>query len=350
MLSLEKIIQEYGKYYLKGSQNRSRLLGVPTIATETLAIPGIRHVKTDETIYQLANPMFQKVLQQFQKQFTSKGGVDFHPNAIQLRQLKVDDTITPHDIEESWLGFFAGNSSRNIEDWPIVKWLFEVYYAQQIAEEKELDAVYKGVYEAPTNNQPGNSSNVFDGLRKQLITGAADSVYPIHTISGIGALNTTEAFDMIETFSENIAAQFNNKNIVIFVAPEFERAYRKGKRNAGYYDISGDNQVTTRVDFTQHIVKGVPSMIGTTDMFATLPENIIHVTKRNSDLSNIDVQKQDRVVKILMDWWEAVGFGVNQLVWATSESVTTNANAGNSNETPAPGADSSNESETQEQQ
>lgn len=321
MLTLEKIIQEYGKFYLKGTQNRSRLLSVPTIATETLAVPGIRHIKTDETIYQMANPMFQKVLQQYQKQFTAKGGVDFHPNPIQLRQLKMDDQMFPHDIEETWMGFFAGDSSRNIEDWPIVKWLFEVYYAQQIAQDKELDAIYKGVYKAPTEGQAGDSSSVFDGFKKLLKDGAADTKYPIHTIKNIGKLNATEAFEQIENFSEGIASQFINKNIVIFVAPEFERAYRKGKRNSALYDATSDSQFGTRIDFTNHIVKGVPSMIGTTDIFATLPENIIHVTKRNSNLTNIDLQKQDRMVKVLMDWWEALGFGVNQLVWTSEETV-----------------------------
>lgn len=324
MITITDILNEYGQYYLKGTQNRSRLLGVPTVTGETLAVPGVRHIRTDETIYQLANPMFSSVLQQYQRGFTSKGGVDFHPNPIQLRQLKVDDQLYPHDIEESWLGFLAGDSSRNIEDWPIVRYLLEVYYAQQIEEDKELNAVYNGVYEAPSTGVAGAPAKVFDGFHKLIQTGAADSDYPINTISDIGTLDPDTAFDQIEAFSEGIASQFVKKNIVIFVAPEMERAYRKGKRAKGYYDIATDSQIGTRIDFTGHTVKGVASMTGSTDIWATMPENIIHLMKRNDALTNIDLQKADRLVKILMDWWEAVGFGVNKLVWASDETAAVN--------------------------
>ena len=321
MVTITDILTAFGAYYLKNGQNKSRLLGVPTIPCETLAIPGMRHIKTDETIYQMANPIFSKVLQQYQKAFTAKGGVEFHPNQIQLRQLKVDDELYPHDIEESWLGFLAGDSSRKIEDWPIVRWLLEEYYAKQIAQDKELDVVYKGVYEAPSTGVAGTGSKCFDGFRKKLIEGAADSDYPINIIDGVGALEKTSAFDQIEDFSEKIASQFNNANVIIFVAPEFERAYRKGKRNAQLYDATSDTQFGTRIDFSNHILRGVQSMTGTTDIFATLPENMIHLKKRNENLTNIDMQKADRLVKMLMDWWEAVGFGVNKLVWATRETV-----------------------------
>ena len=319
MVTITDLLTAYGNYYLKGTQNRSRLIGVPTIASETLAIPGVRHIKTDETIYRLANPMFSSVLQQFQKAFTSKGGVDFHPNEIQLRQMKVDDQLYPHDIEESWLGFLAGDSSRNIEDWPIVRYLLEVYYAQQIEEDKELNAVYKGVYEAPSVGVAGAPAKVFDGFHKLLKVGAADTDYPINIVDGIGELDVDDAFDQIEAFSEKIASQFQKKNIILFVAPEFERAYRKGKRAKGFYEVTTDSQLGTRIDFTGHIVKGVSSMIGTKDIWATMPENMIHLMKRNDNLTNIDMQKADRLVKILMDWWEAVGFGVNKLVWASAE-------------------------------
>lgn len=321
MVTITDILSAFGAYYLNNGQNKSRLLRVPTIGTETLAVPGMRHVKTDETIYQLANPIFSKVLQQYQKSFTAKGGVEFHPNPIQLRQLKVDDELYPHDIEESWLGFLAGDSSRKIEDWPIVRYLLEEYYAKQIAQDKELDVVYKGVYEAPSVGVAGTGSKCFDGFRKKLIEGAADEQFPINVIDGVGALDKTSAFDQIEAFSEKIASQFNNTNIIIFCAPEFERAYRKGKRNAQLYDVSADTQLGTRIDFSNHILKGVQSMTGTTDIFATLPENMIHVMKRNENITNIDMQKADRLVKLLMDWWEAVGFGVNNLVWATRETV-----------------------------
>ncbi len=321
MVDISQLITEYGKYYINAGQGRDRLKGVPFLPCKTLNIPGMIQLNTKETIHRLANPMFAKVLQQFQKNFTAKGGVEFHPNEIQLRQCKVDDQLYPHDIEESWLGWLAGDSSRNIEDWPIVKWLFEVYYAQQIAEEKETDVAYKGVYAAPTAGTAGSGSYMFDGFHKLLQDGADDSDYPINVINNIGALDADTAFDQIEAFSKGIATQFTNHNILIFVAPAFERAYLEGKREKGYYNITKDGEIGTRIDFTHHTVMGLESMAGTTDIWATMPGNMYHLMKRGDGVSNFDVQKADRLVKVLMDWWEAVGFGVNKLVWASAETV-----------------------------
>lgn len=325
MVTIDEIIAAFGKYYLAGSQNKSRLLGVPFVEGRTLKIPGMRHIKTKDTIYQMANPIYAKALQQYQRAFTNKGGVSFHPNEIQLRQLKVDDLLYPEDIEESWLGFLGGDSSRTIETWPIVRYLMEVYYAQTIEEEKETDVVYKGEYEAPTAGTAGEGSKVFDGFHKQLLKGAADGQYPINVFEAgvIGEMDVTTAFDQIETFSKGIKSQFTHRKVMIFVAPEFERAYLEGKREKGFYNVKTDGEFSTRIDFTAHTVVGLESMAGTKDIWATLPENMLHIMKRGDELQHFDVQKVDRAVKLLMDWWEAVGFGVNKLVWASAETVAT---------------------------
>lgn len=322
-LTLTDIIQEFGHYYLNNGQNRNRLLRGLMQPTETLNIPGIHHIRTDETIYQLANPMFTELLQGFQKNFTPKGAVDFHPNTIQLRHLKVDHDLYPHDIEESWLGFMGGDASRTIEQWPIVRYIMEEYLMNQVLEDKENEVIYKGKYAAPTTNTANAASATFDGLRKQLVDGAADSKYPINVISTMGAAMTlADALDYIEQFVDKIDHKFQNKKMTIFVAPEVVRAYLRLKRNAGWYEISQDSQLGVRVDFSNFTLQGVASMIGTLDIFATMPQNIIHLTKRDFSTAGIDVQKHDRQVKLLIDWFEAVGFGCNQLVWTTTETIT----------------------------
>jgi len=54
-------------------------------------------------------------------------------------------------------------------------------------------------------------------------------------------------------------------------------------------------------------------------------ENLIHVVKRRTDYdaARIDLQKDGRSVNMLADWWEGIGFGCNQLVWTTAETVGT---------------------------
>ena len=218
------------------------------------------HIDTEDTVYRLANPIYASILQQYQKGFTAKGGVDFHPNEIRLRRLKIDDSFYPSDIVETWLGWLAGDSSRNQEEWPLVRWLFEEYYANQIAEDKEMLAVYKGVYEAPTTGTAGSGDKVFDGLRKQLQTGAADTDYPINVVTGVGTLSPSTCFDQIEQFDEAISDQFESTRLIICVSPAMARAYRKARRDSGIYTIQLGQEPDTKIDFTEHTLIGLPSM------------------------------------------------------------------------------------------
>lgn len=311
------ILTQYGQYYEKQGQNMSRLKAAPTQASETLMVPGINHLSTDETIYKMANPIFQKVLQPFQKAFTTKGGVEFLPNEIRLSHMKVDQSFYPSDIEDSWLGFLAGDSSANQENWPIVRYLLEEYIMKQVISDKETDVVFSGKRKDPTSNVAGDPADVMDGFAELIRAGLLNADNPMNHVAGIGDLNAADIFDQVEAFDDAINRMFANRNIVIYCAPEMEVAYLRKKRALGYYEIKKDAEITTRIDFTNHILKGVPSMIGSKALFATLPQNIIHLKKRDASKTNIELQKADRLVKVLMDWWEGLGFGVNQLVWAT---------------------------------
>lgn len=316
-ITVTDILTQYGQYYEKQGQNMSRLKAAPMQPSVTLNVPGIQHLSTDETIYKMANPIFTKVLQPFQKNFTDKGGVEFLPNEIRLSHMKVDQSFYPQDIEDSWLGFLAGDSSANQENWPIVRYLLEEYIMKQVIADKESDVVFKGKRQDPTTNVAGDPADVMDGFAELIRAGLLNADNPMNHVAGIGDLNTSDIFDQVEAFDDAISRQFANENIVIFCAPEMEVAYLRKKRALGYYDIKVDGDITTRIDFTRHILKGVPSMIGSKTMFATLPQNIIHLKKRDANKSNVDIQKADRLVKVLMDWWEGLGFGVNKLVWAT---------------------------------
>ena len=312
------IVTEYGKYYEQAGQNLARLKRSLTQPTVTLEKYGT-HIRTNDTIYRMANFIGQPLLQPYQHNFTPNGGVEFIPNQINLRQMKVDVSLAPDSIEESWLGFLAGRNSKSLRDWPIVRWMLEEYIAKQIQEDLELNAVYKGVYNA-SGTTP---STTMDGLKKQLIDGVANTDYPINKVTGIGALTEATIFDQIEAFDEAIPSLYVGRPVVIFVSPKWARYYKKNKRTNNFYVVENAADIDATVDFTNHVVAGLPSMAETDDMFATLKTNILHLTKRSLSSVNVKVQEIHRDVDILIDMWQAVGFGCNKEVWVTAETVTT---------------------------
>ena len=70
-LTVTDLITEFGAYYLQGSQNVNRVLKMmmqPAITEQYMTL-----IKTDDTIYQLAQGKINDLLQPFQKAFTPKG-------------------------------------------------------------------------------------------------------------------------------------------------------------------------------------------------------------------------------------------------------------------------------------
>jgi len=319
-ITIEQILEEYGRYYENAGQNLTRL-------KRAFMQPGVSlqyatSIPTNDTIFKLANPLYQPVLQAFQRDFTPRGGVKFVPNPIELHPIKIDFPFYPTDIEASWLGFLAGDSSRTLESWPIVKYMLEEYLMNQAAEDKELNGVYKGIWKDPQTGVAGLSINCMDGLQKALRKGAQNPDCQINVIDGMGQLNEDTVFDQLEFYDKRIAELYTGKKLIHFVAQKWVRAFKTAKRANGYYFIDSQSKINSEIDFTEHIVIGLPSMNGTNDIFTTLKENILHLFKRDLNKIHVDIQKFDRQIKFLIHWWEAVGFACNAMVWTSRESIS----------------------------
>ena len=102
-ITTTSIVQEYGAYYIDAGQNKKRILTMLSQGREItdFATP----IKTDDTIFRLANATFRTLVQPFQKTFTQKGGVEIIPNEIRQYRFKIDDEFMPDELYATWLGF-----------------------------------------------------------------------------------------------------------------------------------------------------------------------------------------------------------------------------------------------------
>lgn len=312
-INTDFIVEEYGRIYQQRGQGMDRIkraLIQKAVTLEKYAT----HKRLTDDIYEMANDEFQPVLQPFRVPFEPKGGVKFHPNKIVLQHIKVDLQFSPDQIIDSWLGFLEGDGVKR-EQWPITKYMIEVYLKQQIDYDREVNAVYYGVRD-DAGTVP---STCMDGIRKHLIDGA-NSQYPVNVISGIRRLQPDTCFDQVEAFSKKIKGIYRNVPIIICVSQDYERCFLENKRANGFYWLHGPEDLNASVDFTKQVVMGLPSMgeeCG--DIFAFVRGNLLWCTRK--DKFNFDVQKIDRYVKVLGDWREGIGFGVNKMVWTTEETL-----------------------------
>jgi hypothetical protein len=308
-ITTTSIVTEYGAYYEDAGQNKKRLLSLLTQGREFTN--HVTPIKTNDTIFRLGNVAFNKLVQPFQKTFTQKGGVDIVPNEIRVFNLKIDDEFYPDELKASWLGFLAGtNVSR--KEWPLVKWLTEVYYKQQIDRDMEMDEYYNGVFAAPPSGTPGATGTGMDGLKLKLQAGVdADKI----NVIPIGDLDAATIFDQVELFTDGIAEIYQGVEMNIFMSRYWYKKYMQDKRSQGFYQRSSDKDIDGGIDFTPQSVKPLASMLGSGDIWCTPKANLIHITPETDTKNSFKLEESKRVVSVMGDWWEGLGFGLDQAVF-----------------------------------
>jgi len=311
-MDIQSIISEFGAYYLNSGQNVQRVkqLLLQAAVTPSYMTP----IKTDDTVYRLASSTITKLVQGFQKGWTPKGGVSIIPNEIHLRKIKIDFEEYPDDLEATWLGFLASDSV-NRKDWPFVKWLIETHIIPKMKEEMELEAYFKGVYSAPIPGTANAASDSLDGLGTLLQKGVdADT---INVIAGIGDLVKSTIFDQVEAFVDGIAPAYQTSVMNVFMAPDMARAYLRDKRSQGFYTLPSSQSIDNSIDFAPQQVIALPSMAGTKRMFATPKANMLYCTKKQANATNFKLEESKRQVFLMSDWYEGIGFGIDQAVFTT---------------------------------
>ena len=303
------IIAEYGAYYQDAGQNKKRIL---TMLSQGRQITGLATpIKTDDTIFRLANATFRSLVQPFQKTFTQKGGVEIVPNEIRQFRFKIDDEFMPDELYATWLGFLTAKQVDR-KEWPFVKWLIEVYYNRQIDQDMELNEYYKGVYAAPVAGVAGADGTGMNGLKKLIQEGVdAGTINPVN----IGPLTTESIFDQVEEFTDKIAEVYQGIPMDICMSQHWAKKYLQDKRAQGFYQRKSDKEVNLDVDFTPQTVKGMACMVGTNDIFCTPSENFLHISPATITKNTFKLEESKRSVAVLGDWSEGLGFGINQAVW-----------------------------------
>lgn len=317
-MDVTEIVTAFGAYYENSGQNQARIRGM---LTQGLVTPGIcTPVKTDDTIFKLAQLTIDSIVQAFQKGWTPKHATAFTPNELKLYHFKVDEDIWPDDIEATWLGFLASGLIDR-KEWPLIKFLIEhpeQGYIAKINSDMELLEYGKGVYTAPTTGVAGDTGKSMNGLIYQLQAGVDDGT--INSVD-IEALNKSTIFDQVELFVDGIAEIYQHVQMDICMSPKWAKAYLQDKRAQGFYTIPSDKSVDLGIDFSPQQIKALPSLNGTDVIFATPKPNLIHLTKKSANKTNFKIEEYRRNVSFYADWWEGLGFGMNAAVWTNLQAV-----------------------------
>lgn len=309
-MDISAILSEYGAYYEKSGQNKKRVLKMLMQAAVTEAI--MTPMKTDDTVFKLAQATIDDIIQPFQKSWTPNEASAFIANELKLYHLKVDEELYPDDIEASWLGFLASNDLDRSK-WPLVRFIIEGLYIPKITDNIELKEIFHGVYAAPEAGVAGATGTSMHGLGKMILDGLEDGT--VNNID-LGVITAENIFDKVELFVDGISEVYQGVKMEICMSNKWARAYHRDKRAQGFYDYGSDKDVKGNVDFTPQSVKSLPSMHGSDVVFATPKSNMISMGKKSQNKNKFSIETLKRQVFFMTDFWKGVGFGINGAVWA----------------------------------
>lgn len=310
-VTVADLVSAYGANYVNEGQNQSRLL--KKMAQRPVTAGHAQSRIIEDTVYRLGNAAMSRIVQPFQKQFTALGDLTLTAKPIQLYNVKADVSIAPDDIVSSWAGFLA-DTGNDRSQWPLVRYMMEVFFAEKIGEDLEMNEYWGGVYAAPTPGTPGAAGTAMNGLKKLIDDGITDTSINQILLSATPA--PANMFDIVEEFVDGIDEVVRNQRLKLYMSTQNRVNYFRDKRANLGGNNNYDASIAMTVDAYPNIeIVGLPSMAGSNYIFGTPLNNYLHI-RRRTGMAAPDVQKNHREVEILSDWWEGLGFGINGLVYA----------------------------------
>lgn len=322
-IDADDVIAAWGNDYINEGQSMDNLHMLPFEESDTKEAGTV--IETDQTVLREANVEVQEILQQYQDDFTSKGGVSFKPVMIPLYNIKIDVGVMPQKLIKSWLGFLT-NNDHTPEDYPFVNWLVEKYIWNQAHEDMENKSIYKAVYQAPVAGTAGSPDKVMNGIEKLLndladLGSGADGIDPI-TTGDLSLMSATAFVTAIENFWKSVPEKYRyNYSVDLNMSRAFRDKFKQGMRDKYNVNYQQTTQLLQLMDFENVSIKGRASMTNKKRIWTTPKFNLLLPVKGFSNKKVFDVQKQDRKVKFLADWWEGAGFVQPQLIWMNEAEV-----------------------------
>lgn len=307
-LTLTEIISEFGTYL---GENQSQVLKLLTQPTESQKF--MTTIATRQLEYRMAKAVIDDVVQGFQKAWTPKSTLTFTPRTIAQRRHKIDLEFYPDDVFESWLGFLT-NEAIDRKNWPITRYIIEQLMLPKVLDNRELKLIGKGDYAAVSPSTAQATGLSMDGFVTQLEDAYAAGTSNINFIE-LDALTDENIFEQIELFAGSVDELYQSIAMRVFVSRNNYRRYMLKRRDLHGADVNYQGGNYT-LEGTNMILTPLPSMTGKDVIFATPQENFLRVINANDGASNIAVENVDRLIKVYADWHEAVGFGIEEAVFA----------------------------------
>lgn len=318
-INVSDLKSEFGTYLSQDGFDVLKKLTQPVVSTAYMT------TKMAITEWRAAKAEIQSVVQQFVAKWTPLAEATFNPCVVKNYRHKVNLPITPDDINDSWLSFLY-DESMTPDQMPITRYIIEELLLPKVDDDRELRLLGKGRYlalnpalinEGDAGQPTGRSMDGFVTIIEDAQSSGTSNMNFYNPADGFNDAGV-DSVAWFEDFVKWIKQQnplIGEKGGYIFCPPEWVERYALKYRDK-FPLTKNEDGMNIRVGFSNFTLVGLPSMTGTVCAFHTSKENFIHLKHINQGASKIFLQVENYNVKVFAEWWEGVGFAVEEGVFA----------------------------------
>ena len=279
------------------------------------------------TEYRATQALITSVVQQFSNKWTARGKAKFTPIVIRNRRHKVNFSIIPAEVADSWL-MYLYSENMSPDQMPITKYIIDNILMPSILNDIEMLMIGKGKYKELGVDEIGTPSDTMDGIETILVeankvkdTAATTNINFYKPQVAINLLTATdeEVRKFIDEFAEDISPLFQNIKMPVCCSREVFIKYCRGHK-AKWAEGSGINDSSFQakfIDFTNFSLRPMDCLYGSPIVFSTPKENFKLLDNINTPQNLInDVQKHDYEFRLYGEFWMAVGLAIGEAVFA----------------------------------
>jgi hypothetical protein len=304
-INLDEIIAEFGLQYREGGLGEQNLRVAIMQQPETLS--RFEYYPTDDTVAYKATASISRVLQAYQVGFTPIGTTKFELEKIPLNRIKIDEAIVPDEIMPSYLGFLAKLGEVDRTKWGIVRYMIENLIIAKSKEDMEVSEIFKGETGVITPGTAQDAGKTIDGVRKKIRDGHTAGSTNMITMGAVPTdpvLFVEYVEDMVNQIPEIHRFLLDGFDMSQTLRTRFKVGMQK-KYNMQYAQKS-DLLVVNNAENIR--INGLASMAGSEMIYGTMANNKAAPEKWGANKTVFDMQKENRAVKLLTDWWFGIGF------------------------------------------
>lgn len=271
--------------------------------------------------YKAARSHATSVVMEFNSKWTPAGKSKFTAIKIRNRRHKINFSIVPADVGNSWL-LHLYKENMTPDQMPITRYIVQNILLPSILQDIELRMIGKGKYVETADGVAGKAEDAMDGIETILVASAKtkkDGINFYPNPVDLTKATDAEVVDYIETFAQKISPKYKSITMNIFCSADVYLKYKRGYK-VKWGEKSGTEKThfgADRVDFTNFSLQVLECLYGSPIIFCTPKSNFLLLENLNNPQVITDVQKHDYEVRYYGEFWLGTGLAIGEMVFAS---------------------------------